>query len=261
MIKKIKKSIYTLVCSLVIGSSSLTSVNVANASGFPTVDIANLVQQLMNYLNYMQQLQEQIQHTKNQIENLKEISVPSIDSLKNISYLSQSLQDMYDLWNKYANEYNELNETYEEYSELNDKIIQIKKNCSKGIQNDNCNYKKIENLKLQQKEIKDKYFKKIREIQKDVTDENKRRKNILKKLNAFNEDRDPLAECKKTANTSGKLQACQLVAFEELMKQNYELQLTLIDLQKDNLDLTLAKEQYMLLQTDNIEFEIESTEK
>ena len=257
MIKKIKKSIYTLVCSLVIGSSSLTSVNVANASGFPTVDIANLVQQLMNYLNYMQQLQEQIQHTKNQIENLKEISVPSIDSLKNISYLSQSLQDMYDLWNKYANEYNELNVTYKEYELINQKIEEIKKNCSKGIQNDKCNYFNIEELQKQQKTVKEKYFKKIHEIQKDVTDENKRRKNIINKLNAFKEDRDPLAECKKTANTSGKLQACQLVAFEELMKQNYELQLTLLDLQKDNLDLTLAKEQYMLLQTDNIEFEIE----
>lgn len=261
MIKKIKKSIYTLVCSLVIGSSSLTSVNVANASGFPTVDIANLVQQLMNYLNYMQQLQEQIQHTKNQIENLKEISVPSIDSLKNISYLSQSLQDMYDLWNKYANEYNELNVTYKEYELINQKIEEIKKNCSKGIQNDKCNYFNIEELQKQQKTVKEKYFKKIHEIQKDVTDKNKRRKNIINKLNAFKEDRDPLAECKKTANTSGKLQACQLVAFEELMKQNYELQLTLLDLQKDNLDLTLAKEQYMLLQTDNIEFEIDSTEK
>ena len=259
MIKKIKKSIYTLVCSLVIGSSSLTSVNVANASGFPTVDIANLVQQLMNYLNYMQQLQEQIQHTKNQIENLKEISVPSIDSLKNISYLSQSLQDMYDLWNKYANEYNELNRTYKEYEGINQKIKEIKRRCSKGIQK--CNYSYIEELQKQQKTVKEKYFKKIHEIQKDVTDENKRRKNIINKLNAFKEDRDPLAECKKTANTSGKLQACQLVAFEELMKQNYELQLTLIDLQKDNLDLTLAKEQYMLLQTDNIEFEIDSTEK
>ena len=83
----------------------------------------------------------------------------------------------------------------------------------------------------------------------------------MNKLKAFKEDRDPLAECKKSANTSGKLQACQLVAFEELMKQNYELQLTLIDLQKDNIDLTLAKEQYMLLQTDNIEFQIDSTEK
>lgn len=261
MIKKIKKSIYTLVCSLVIGSSSLTTVNVANASGFPTVDIANLVQQLMNYLNYMQQLQEQIQHTKNQIENLKEISVPSIDSLKNISYLSQSLQDMYDLWNKYANEYNELNVTYKEYELINQKIEEIKKNCSKGIQNDKCNYFNIEELQKQQKTVKEKYFKKIHEIQKDVTDENKRRKKIMNKLKAFKEDRDPLAECKKSANTSGKLQACQLVAFEELMKQNYELQLTLIDLQKDNIDLTLAKEQYMLLQTDNIEFQIDSTEK
>lgn len=261
MIKKIKKSIYTLVCSLVIGSSTLTTVNVANASGFPTVDIANLVQQLMNYLNYMQQLQEQIQHTKNQIENLKEISVPSIDSLKNISYLSESLQDMYDLWNKYANEYNELNVTYKEYELINQKIEEIKKNCSKGIQNDKCNYFNIEELQKQQKTVKEKYFKKIHEIQKDVTDENKRRKKIMNKLKAFKEDRDPLAECKKSANTSGKLQACQLVAFEELMKQNYELQLTLIDLQKDNIDLTLAKEQYMLLQTDNIEFQIDSTEK
>lgn len=259
MIKKIKKSIYTLVCSLIIGSSSLTTVNVANASGFPTVDIANLVQQLMNYLNYMQQLQEQIQHTKNQIENLKEISVPSIDSLKNISYLSQSLQDMYDLWNKYANEYNQLNRTYKEYEGINKKIKEIKKICSKGIQK--CNYSYIEELQKQQKTVKEKYFKKIHEIQEDVTDEDKRRKNIIKKLKAFNDNRDPLAQCKKTADTSGKMQACQLVAFEELMKQNYELQLTLLDLQKDNLDLTLAKEQYMLMQTDNIEFEIDSTEK
>lgn len=236
MIKKIKNSIYTLVFTLIIYSSSITNVA---AGGFPTFDIANIVQQLMNYLNYMQQLQEQIQHTKNQIESLKEISVPSVESLKGVSQLSESLMGLYEQWNNFAKEYNDLNETYNEYEKIDNEMKDL--NCSNtGLR---CDYQKLEILKQHKMNLIQNYEAKLKSNQKDAKDRKdkilKQKENLIKNLN-------PFTRCTSTATTSGAIQSCQMIAFEEIMKQNYDLQIMLLKNYEKDLELTFIKDEYYL---------------
>lgn len=56
----------------------------AYSSGFPTIDIAQVTQQLINYLQMIESFEVELNQQLNQIEHLQQIEVPGIAEYKRL---------------------------------------------------------------------------------------------------------------------------------------------------------------------------------
>lgn len=70
---------------LALCTASVISINVANASGIPVVDGANLTQNLMDYITYIEQKIELIQQTTTQADQLKNLIQQEVNQVKDMT--------------------------------------------------------------------------------------------------------------------------------------------------------------------------------
>ena len=64
----------------------------AYSSGFPTIDIAQVTQQLINYLQMIESCEVELNQQLNQIEHLQQIEVPGIAEYKRLQELIYKYQ-------------------------------------------------------------------------------------------------------------------------------------------------------------------------
>lgn len=207
------KILRIIIACLFLGTST------AFASGVPTIDIANLTQNLINYLDMIQQTRQQIDQTLNQIEQLKRLEVPG---LAEINRLKNEIENYKNL----ANRYNDLVGKYNTLSKLWDELDLIEKQKTCGA-NQTCsksdmlamNTKKIEIIKqinYQLQTDRKKYYNdngEESEFTSDIKSDFESAKRIM--------DSVPLAGA-----TEGQIQAAQI-------QMNYFLANQIIKLRKE----------------------------
>ena len=64
----------------------------AYSSGFPTIDVAQVTQQLMAYLKMIDDFEVQLNQQLNQIEHLQQIEVPGMAEYKRLKNLSINIK-------------------------------------------------------------------------------------------------------------------------------------------------------------------------
>lgn len=107
--KFIKKMLcsFALTFTLVLPT---TQTNNAYASGFPTIDVANLTQNLVEYLNLIEQLGVELDHYENYILELKNIEVPGLAIYKKIQRIKEDYEARLKRYNEHIGNYNSLKE-------------------------------------------------------------------------------------------------------------------------------------------------------
>ncbi len=85
-----------------------TQTNVAYASGLPTVDLANLTQNLVEYLTVIEDVGIQLDHYENYIMELKNIEVPGLSIYKKIQQIKEDYEERLKRYNEHIGNYNSL---------------------------------------------------------------------------------------------------------------------------------------------------------
>lgn len=112
----------------------MLSTSPLHASGMPTIDIAVLTQDLINYLTMIQQLEDEINNTKATIDHLRAIEVPTFKDYELIQILLRSLNKKIEEYNKTVGEYNTASEFYEELKSAEENFLKCqnqKQLCTK----------------------------------------------------------------------------------------------------------------------------------
>ena len=112
-------------------SALLTISAPAYSSGFPTIDVAQVTQQLMNYLQMIDDFEVQLNQQLNQIEHLQQIEVPGMAEYKRLQELIYQYQETAQRYNTIAKKYNSLNKFLKQFEDI-DFVLQ--NNCSQGYQ-------------------------------------------------------------------------------------------------------------------------------
>lgn len=85
-----------------------TQTNNAYASGLPTVDLANLTQNLVEYLTVIEDVGIQLDHYENYIMELKNIEVPGLSIYKKIQQIKEDYEERLKRYNEHIGNYNSL---------------------------------------------------------------------------------------------------------------------------------------------------------
>jgi len=93
------KMIRSVVCAL---SITISGVNYSHASGIPTVDIAAVMQNLMEYIGQINEYAEQANRYMEQIRNAEQ-QLESVSELSNLASLADSLQSLQDQYDRMRN--------------------------------------------------------------------------------------------------------------------------------------------------------------
>ena len=112
-------------------SALLTISAPAYSSGFPTIDVAQVTQQLMNYLQMIDDFEVQLNQQLNQIEHLQQIEVPGMAEYKRLQELIYQYQETAQRYNTIAKKYNSLNKFLKQFEDI-DFVLQ--NNCSQGYE-------------------------------------------------------------------------------------------------------------------------------
>lgn len=105
--KLLKKTL----CSLALTFTLIlptTQTNKAYASGLPTVDLANLTQNLVEYLTVIEDVGIQLDHYENYIMELKNIEVPGLSIYKKIQQIKEDYEERLKRYNEHIGNYNSL---------------------------------------------------------------------------------------------------------------------------------------------------------
>lgn len=180
----------------------------AYSSGFPTIDIAQVTQQLINYLQMIESFEVELNQQLNQIEHLQQIEVPGIAEYKRLQELIYKYQETAQRYNTIAKKYNSLNKFLKQFEDI-DFILQ--NNCSQGYR---CS---AEDLKV----LNEKKIQLIKNMD-DVI--NSSWENTQKEQQAINDDLETFNQTSaKSAKTQGEIDQKMISLLVLLNKQVAEL--------------------------------------
>lgn len=180
----------------------------AHSSGFPTIDVAQVTQQLMNYLQMIDDFEIQLNQQLNQIEHLQQIEVPGMAEYKRLQELIYKYQETAQRYNTIAKKYNSLNKFLKQFEDI-DFVLQ--NNCSQGYQ---CSAEDLEILNT----------KKIQLIKNMDEVINSSWENTQKEQQALQQDLDTFAEtARMPANTQGEIDQKMIALLTLMNKQMTEL--------------------------------------
>ena len=127
-------------------SALLTISAPAYSSGFPTIDVAQVTQQLMNYLQMIDDFEVQLNQQLNQIEHLQQIEVPGMAEYKRLQELIYQYQETAQRYNTIAKKYNSLNKFLKQFEDIE---FILQNNCSQGYQCSAEDLKILNNKKIE----------------------------------------------------------------------------------------------------------------
>lgn len=180
----------------------------AYSSGFPTIDVAQVTQQLMNYLQMIDDFEVQLNQQLNQIEHLQQIEVPGMAEYKRLQELIYQYQETAQRYNTIAKKYNSLNKFLKQFEDI-DFVLQ--NNCSQGYQ---CSAEDLEILNT----------KKIQLIKNMDEVINSSWENTQKEQQAIEADLETFKQTAgKSANTQGEIDQKMISLLVLLNKQIAEM--------------------------------------
>ena len=180
----------------------------AYSSGFPTIDVAQVTQQLMAYLKAIDDFEVQLNQQLNQIEHLQQIEVPGMAEYKRLQELIYQYQETAQRYNTIAQKYNSLNKFLKQFEDI-DFVLQ--NNCSQGYQ---CSAEDIEILNT----------KKIQLIKNMDEVINSSWENTQKEQQAIKDDLETFNQTSaKSAKTQGEIDQKMISLLVLLNKQVAEL--------------------------------------
>ena len=180
----------------------------AHSSGFPTIDVAQVTQQLMNYLQMIDDFEIQLNQQLNQIEHLQQIEVPGMAEYKRLQELIYKYQETAQRYNTIAKKYNSLNKFLKQFEDI-DFVLQ--NNCSQGYQ---CSAEDLEILNT----------KKIQLIKNMDEVINSSWENTQKEQQAIKDDLETFKQTAgKSANTQGEIDQKMISLLVLLNKQIAEM--------------------------------------
>lgn len=180
----------------------------AHSSGFPTIDVAQVTQQLMNYLQMIDDFEIQLNQQLNQIEHLQQIEVPGMAEYKRLQELIYKYQETAQRYNTIAKKYNSLNKFLKQFEDI-DFVLQ--NNCSQGYQ---CSAEDLEILNT----------KKIQLIKNMDEVINSSWENTQKEQQAIEADLETFKQTAgKSANTQGEIDQKMISLLVLLNKQIAEM--------------------------------------
>lgn len=189
-------------------SALLTISAPAYSSGFPTIDVAQVTQQLMNYLQMIDDFEVQLNQQLNQIEHLQQIEVPGMAEYKRLQELIYQYQETAQRYNTIAKKYNSLNKFLKQFEDI-DFVLQ--NNCSQGYQ---CSAEDLEILNT----------KKIQLIKNMDEVINSSWENTQKEQQAIEADLETFKQtADKSANTQGEIDQKMISLLVLLNKQIAEM--------------------------------------
>ena len=189
-------------------SALLTISAPAYSSGFPTIDVAQVTQQLMNYLQMIDDFEVQLNQQLNQIEHLQQIEVPGMAEYKRLQELIYKYQETAQRYNTIAKKYNSLNKFLKQFEDI-DFVLQ--NNCSQGYQ---CSAEDLEILNT----------KKIQLIKNMDEVINSSWENTQKEQQAIEADLETFKQTAgKSANTQGEIDQKMISLLVLLNKQIAEM--------------------------------------
>ena len=189
-------------------SALLTISAPAYSSGFPTIDVAQVTQQLMNYLQMIDDFEVQLNQQLNQIEHLQQIEVPGMAEYKRLQELIYKYQETAQRYNTIAKKYNSLNKVLKQFEDI-DFVLQ--NNCSQGYQ---CSAEDLEILNT----------KKIQLIKNMDEVINSSWENTQKEQQAIEADLETFKQTAgKSANTQGEIDQKMISLLVLLNKQIAEM--------------------------------------
>lgn len=118
----------------------------AYSSGFPTIDVAQVTQQLMAYLKMIDDFEVQLNQQLNQIEHLQQIEVPGMAEYKRLQELIMAYQETAQRYNTIAKKYNSLNKFLKQFEDIE---FILQNNCSQGYQCSAEDLKILNNKKIE----------------------------------------------------------------------------------------------------------------
>lgn len=118
----------------------------AYSSGFPTIDVAQVTQQLMAYLKMIDDFEVQLNQQLNQIEHLQQIEVPGMAEYKRLQELIYQYQETAQRYNTIAKKYNSLNKFLKQFEDIE---FILQNNCSQGYQCSAEDLKILNNKKIE----------------------------------------------------------------------------------------------------------------
>ena len=189
-------------------SALLTISAPAYSSGFPTIDVAQVTQHLMNYLQMIDDFEVQLNQQLNQIEHLQQIEVPGMAEYKRLQELIYQYQETAQRYNTIAKKYNSLNKFLKQFEDI-DFVLQ--NNCSQGYQ---CSAEDLEILNT----------KKIQLIKNMDEVINSSWENTQKEQQAIEADLETFKQTAgKSANTQGEIDQKMISLLVLLNKQIAEM--------------------------------------
>ena len=189
-------------------SALLTISAPAYSSGFPTIDVAQVTQQLMNYLQMIDDFEVQLNQQLNQIEHFQQIEVPGMAEYKRLQELIYQYQETAQRYNTIAKKYNSLNKFLKQFEDI-DFVLQ--NNCSQGYQ---CSAEDLEILNT----------KKIQLIKNMDEVINSSWENTQKEQQAIEADLETFKQTAgKSANTQGEIDQKMISLLVLLNKQIAEM--------------------------------------
>jgi hypothetical protein len=176
----------------------------AYSSGFPTIDVAQVTQQLMAYLKMIDDFEVQLNQQLNQIEHLQQIEVPGMAEYKRLQELIYQYQETAQRYNTIAKKYNSLNKFLKQFEDI-DFVLQ--NNCSQGYQ---CSAEDLEILNTKKIEL----IKNMNEIVDSSLENSRVEKEIIDADYSTWEETS-----KKTAKTQGEIDQKMIALLVLLNKQ------------------------------------------
>lgn len=205
-------------------SALLTISAPAYSSGFPTIDVAQVTQQLMNYLQMIDDFEVQLNQQLNQIEHLQQIEVPGMAEYKRLQELIYQYQETAQRYNTIAKKYNSLNKFLKQFEDIE---FILQNNCSQGYQCSAEDIKILNNKKIELIQNMDEQINaslKNTEVEKQILELDKQ---------AFDATND------KSATTQGEIDQKMIALLTLLNKQIIAMRE--VQANKNEVDATLQK--------------------
>lgn len=196
----------------------------AYSSGFPTIDVAQVTQQLMNYLQMIDDFEVQLNQQINQIEHLRQIEVPGMAEYKRLQELIYKYQETAQRYNDIAKKYNSLSKFLQQFEDVD---FVLKNSCSNGYQ---CSEEDIRSLNTKRIEL----IKNMNSVINDNWENTQKEKESIKKdLETFQET------SAKPAKTQGEIDQKMISLLVLLNKQIAEMRQAQAN--RNETDATLEK--------------------
>ncbi|MBP3748820.1 MAG: hypothetical protein J6I35_04615 [Ruminobacter sp.] len=196
------------ILSTAITASMLALATPAYSSGFPTIDIAQVTQQLIAYLQMIDDYEVMLNQQLNQIEHLQQIEVPGLAEYKRLQELIFKYQETAQRYNSIAKKYNSLSKFLKQFEDIE---FVLQNNCSQGYQ---CSAEDLNILNTKKIEL----IKNMDEVINASLDNTQKEKQAIEAdLETFNQTAG------KSANTQGEIDQKMISLLVLLNKQIAEL--------------------------------------